>query len=63
MTVLFSGLVPSFAGLYRVDVQLSDEVSTGNAVPLVIRVAGVDSNTTFIAVEEPQPSPTTETAP
>ena len=63
MTVLFSGLVPSFAGLYRVDVQLSDDVSTGNAVPLVIRVAGVDSNTTFIAVEEPQPSPTTETAP
>ena len=63
MTVVFSGLLPSFAGLYQVKAQLSDEAPSGSAVPLVIRVAGVDSNTTFIAVEEPQTSPTVEVGP
>ena len=63
MRVVFSGLVPSFAGLYQVNAQLSDAAPPGNAVPLVISVAGVDSNTTFIAVEEPQASTPTETAP
>jgi len=61
--VVFSGLLPSFAGLYQVKAQLSDEAPSGSAVPLVIRVAGVDSNTTFIAVEEPQASPTVEIGP
>ena len=63
MKVVFSGLVPSFAGLYQVNAELSDAAPSGNAVPLVITVAGVDSNTTFVAVEEPQASTPTETAP
>ncbi len=53
MEATFSGLAPSFAAVYRVDFQLAETVPSGNAVPLVIQVAGVDSNTAFIAVEEP----------
>lgn len=52
MTVTSSELLPSFAGIYQVKVELADDVSTGDAVTLVIRVAGVDSNTTYIAVEQ-----------
>ncbi len=63
MNVGFSGLLPSSAGLYQVEAQLSDMAPTGSAVPLVIRVAGVDSNTTFIAVEEPQASPSSAVGP
>ena len=63
MTVVFSGLVPSFSGLYQVNVELSENAPSGSAVPLVIQVAGVDSNTTHIAVEEPQASPTAEVGP
>jgi len=55
--------VPSFAGLYQVNVELSEEAPSGNAVPLVIQVAGVDSNTTFIAVDAPEASPTAEAEP
>lgn len=51
MPVLFSGLVPSLVGVYQVDVQLEGELDAGKLVPLVLQVAGVDSNTTFIAVE------------
>ena len=63
MNVVFSGLVPSFAGLYQVDVELGDAPPSGNAVLLVIQVAGIDSNTTFIAVEEAETTPTVEVAP
>ncbi len=50
MTVVSSVLDPSLAGLYQVSFQLVGEVPRGDTVPLVVRVAGVDSNTTFIAV-------------
>jgi uncharacterized protein (TIGR03437 family) len=63
MTVVSSGLVPFFAGLYQVNVELSENAPAGSAVPLVIQVAGVDSNTTLIAVEEPQASPAAEVTP
>ena len=33
MTVISSGLRPSFAGLYQVEVELADDVTTGDAVP------------------------------
>ena len=59
MTVISSGLRPSFAGLYQVEVELADDVTTGDAVPLVIRVAGIDSNTAYIAVEQEQEGETT----
>ncbi len=52
LPVSHAGLEVAFAGLYRVDFELTEAVPTGHAVPLVLQVAGVDSNTTFIAVEE-----------
>ena len=63
MTVVLAGLVPSFAGLYQVNVELAEEAPSGNAVPLVIQVAGVDSNTAFIAVDAPEASPAVEVVP
>lgn len=57
MKVTSSGLVPSYAGLYRVVVELGANLVTGNAVSLVIQVAGVDSNTTYIAVANQQGQP------
>lgn len=52
IAVASSGLVPSFAGLYRVTLPLGGDAALGVAVPLVIQVAGVDSNTTFVAIED-----------
>lgn len=63
MTVVHAGLVPAFSGLYQVNVELSPQAPAGSAVPLVIQVAGVDSNTTLIAVEELVTSPIPEVAP
>ena len=63
MTVVLAGLVPAFSGLYQVNVELSEQAPSGSAVPLVIQVAGVDSNTTLIAVEDPDASPTAEVEP
>jgi uncharacterized protein (TIGR03437 family) len=49
--VQFSGLTPGFAGLYQVNVQVPDGVSPGDAVPVVVTIGGVSSNTATIAVE------------
>lgn len=54
MPVVSSVLDPSYVGLYRVSFRLSGDIPTGDAVPLVVRAGGVDSNTTFIAVERPE---------
>ena len=63
VTVLSSGLLPSFAGIYQVRLQLAEDVATGNAVPLVVRVAGVDSNTAYIAVAQEDEATTEEQDP
>ena len=60
MAVLSSGLLPSFAGIYQVRLELAEDVATGNAVPLVVRVAGVDSNTAYIAVAQEDEATTEE---
>jgi uncharacterized protein (TIGR03437 family) len=55
--VLFSGLTPSLVGLYQVNVQITDAVPTGEAVPVVITVTdpvtgkSIQSNTVTIAVQ------------
>ena len=49
--VLFSGLAPGVAGLYQVDVQIPQGVTPGDAVPLVLTILGVQSNTVTIAVQ------------
>jgi len=50
-TVLFSGLTPGIAGLYVVDVQIPANVTTGNAVPITLTIAGVVSNTVTVAIQ------------
>lgn len=50
-TVTFSGLGPGFVGLYQVNVQVPENVPTGDAVGLVLTIGGVASNTVTIAVQ------------
>ena len=48
--VPFSGLAPGYVGLYQVNAQVPAGVASGNAVPVVISMGGVASNTVTIAV-------------
>jgi uncharacterized protein (TIGR03437 family) len=48
--VSFSGLT-GFVGLYQVDVPIPPGTPSGSAVPLVLSVGGLPSNTVTIAVE------------
>jgi uncharacterized protein (TIGR03437 family) len=50
-TVVFSGLAPGFVGLYQVNVQVPTGLTGGNALPVVLTIDGVVSNTATIAVE------------
>jgi len=50
-TMTFAGLAPSFVSLYQVNVQVPDNVQTGNAIPVVLSIGGVISNTVTIAVQ------------
>jgi uncharacterized protein (TIGR03437 family) len=49
--VQFSGLAPGFAGLYQINVQVPQGVPPGDAVPIVVTIGGVPSNTATIAVQ------------
>ena len=49
--VSFSGLAPGFVGLYQINAQAPDNAPTGSAVPVVVSVSGVSSNTVTIAVQ------------
>ena len=49
--VQFSGMAPGFAGLYQINVQVPDGVAVGSAVPIVVTIGGVASNTATIAVQ------------
>ena len=51
--VTFSGLAPGFVGLYQVNVQVPGGVSTGDAVPVVLTIGGVASNTVAIGIAAP----------
>ena len=48
--VLFSGLAPGYVGLYQVDVLIPAQSKKGTAVPVVISVGGLMSNTVTMAV-------------
>jgi uncharacterized protein (TIGR03437 family) len=50
-TVLFSGLAPGSVGEYQVDALVPAGSSKGAAVPVVIAIGGVTSNTVTIAVQ------------
>jgi len=49
--VSFSGLAPNFVGLYQVNFQIPAKAASGNAVPLVLSIGGVSSNTATIAIQ------------
>jgi uncharacterized protein (TIGR03437 family) len=48
--VSFSGLAPSFVGLYQVNAKVPANAPTGDAVPVVINIGGINSNTATVAV-------------
>ena len=48
--VLFSGLTPTFTGLYQVNVVVPDGIAPGDTVPVVLSVAGVSGPPVTIAV-------------
>jgi uncharacterized protein (TIGR03437 family) len=50
-TVTFSGLAPGYVGLYQINVDVPAGAPTGPAVPIVLTVGGVPSNTATIAIE------------
>jgi uncharacterized protein (TIGR03437 family) len=49
--VSFSGLAPGYVGLYQVNAQVPAGSATGPAVPVVISIGGVGSNTVTMAVQ------------
>jgi len=49
--VFFSGLVGGFAGLYQVNAYVPKGITPGNAIPLIITVAGFDSAAVTVAVK------------
>jgi len=48
--VTFSGLAPSFVGLYQVNAQVPDTAVPGDAVPVTLSIGGAVSDTVTIAV-------------
>ena len=52
--VILSGLAPGFVGLNQVNVQVPDGVTPGDAVPLVLTIGGVTSNTVTVAIAAAQ---------
>ncbi|MGA2770097.1 MAG: IPT/TIG domain-containing protein [Bryobacteraceae bacterium] len=55
--VLFSGLAPALVGLYQVNAQVPAGITTGPAVPVVVSIGGVASNTVTVAIQPFPPSP------
>jgi uncharacterized protein (TIGR03437 family) len=49
--VSFSGLAPGYVGLYQVNAQVPAGSAVGPAVPVMISIGGVESNTVTIAVQ------------
>ena len=50
-SVLFSGLAPGFVGVYQVNVRLPLNAPAGSAVPVVLQIGGVYSNTVTIGIQ------------
>jgi uncharacterized protein (TIGR03437 family) len=50
-TVEFSGLAPYTLAVYQINILIPDSAPTGNAVPVVLSIGGVASNTVMIAIQ------------
>lgn len=49
--ILFSGLAPTFVGLYQINVQVPAAAPVGGTVGLVVSIGGAASNTVAIAIQ------------
>ncbi len=49
--VTYSGLAPSFAGLYQVNALVPSGVLPGANVPVILSIGGVSSNIVTIALQ------------
>jgi len=49
--VQFSALAPGFVGLYQVNAQINASTPTGTAVPMVMTINGVNSNTVMVSIQ------------
>ena len=49
--MFFGGLVGGFAGLYQVNAYVPKGITPGNAVPLIVTVAGFESAPVTVAVK------------
>ena len=49
--VLFAGSAPGFVGLLQVNARVPFAVTPGNAIPVVLTINGVPSNTVTVAVQ------------
>src|SRR5262249_47625523 len=52
-TLQLFGLVPGSAGLYVVNVQIPDGAPTGDAIPIILKIAGFTSNSVTVAIDIP----------
>jgi uncharacterized protein (TIGR03437 family) len=50
-TVLFSGLAPTYVGLYQINAQVPATAPSGDTVPLLVSIGGATANTVTIAVQ------------
>jgi uncharacterized protein (TIGR03437 family) len=50
-TVLFSGLTPTIAGLWQINVTVPDQPAISGRVPVVVFMDGVDSNEVAVFVQ------------
>ncbi len=48
--IMFAGLTPGFAGLYQINMTVPSGVTPGDAVPLVLTVAGISSQPVSMAI-------------
>jgi uncharacterized protein (TIGR03437 family) len=48
--VVFCGLAPGFAGLYQVNLQIPQNVTVGDAVPITLSIAGSASDSATVAI-------------
>ena len=49
--ILFSGLAPTFVGLYQINVQVPFAVTPGDAIPLIVSINGATAPAVTIAVQ------------
>jgi uncharacterized protein (TIGR03437 family) len=50
-TVTYAGLAPSYVGLYQINAVIPTGVPSGSAIPVIVKINGITSNTVTIAIQ------------